>query len=102
MPGWHRVTELDTLDLETPVALRIGDQQVCVVRLEDGIFAINDVCTHEYALLSDGYYEEGKLECPLHQACFEIRTGRALNEPADVDVATYPTKVEDGVVFVEV
>ncbi len=102
MPSWHRVTELDKLDLETPFALRIGDQQVCVVRLEDGIFAINDICTHEYALLSDGYYEEGKLECPLHQACFEIRTGRALNEPADVDVATYPTKVEAGVVFVEV
>ncbi len=102
MPSWHRVTELAKLDLETPFALRIDDQQVCVVRLEDGIFAINDVCTHEYALLSDGYYEDGKLECPLHQACFEIRTGKALNEPADVDVARYPTKVEDGVVFVEV
>ncbi len=102
MPSWHAVTELDKLDLETPHALRIGDQQICVVRLADGIFAINDVCTHEYALLSDGYFEDGKLECPLHQACFEVRTGRALNEPADVDVATYPTKVEGGVVFVEV
>ncbi len=102
MPAWHAVTELDKLDLETPFPLRIGDQQVCVVRLEDGIFAINDVCTHEYALLSDGYFEDGKLECPLHQACFEVRTGKALNEPADVDVVTYPTKVEGGVVFVEV
>jgi nitrite reductase/ring-hydroxylating ferredoxin subunit len=102
MPSWHRVTELDKLDLETAFPLRIGDQQVCVVRLEDGIFAINDVCTHEYALLSDGYFEDGKLECPLHQACFEVRTGKALNEPADVDVVTYPTKVEAGVVFVEV
>ena len=102
MPSWHRVTDLDNLDLDTPFALRIGDQQVCVVRLEDGIFAVNDVCTHEYALLSDGYFEDGKLECPLHQACFEIRTGKALNEPADVDVATYPTQVEGGVVFVEV
>ena len=102
MPAWHRVTELAKLDLETPFALRVGGEQVCVVRLEDGLFAINDVCSHEYALLSDGYYEDGKLECPLHQACFEIRTGRALNEPADKPVATYPTKVEDGVVFVEV
>ena len=87
MPSWHAVTDLDKLDLDTPFALRIGDSQVCVVRLEDGIFAINDVCTHEYALLSDGYFEEGKLECPLHQACFDIRTGAALNEPAEVPVA---------------
>ncbi len=102
MPSWHRVTELENLGPEVPFPLRIGDSQVCVVRLEDGIFAINDVCTHEYALLSDGYFEDGKLECPLHQACFEVRTGKALNEPADVDVVTYPTKVEDGVVFVQV
>jgi nitrite reductase/ring-hydroxylating ferredoxin subunit len=102
MAEWHRVTELDKLDLETPFALRAGEEQVCVVRLEDGIFAINDVCTHEYALLSDGYCEEGKIECPLHQACFDLRTGKALNEPAEVDVATYRTKVEDGVVYVEV
>jgi nitrite reductase/ring-hydroxylating ferredoxin subunit len=102
MAAWHRVTELDKLDLETPFALRVGEEQICVVRLEDGVFAINDVCTHEYALLSDGYCEEGKIECPLHQACFDLHTGKALNEPAEIDVATYPTKVEDGVVYVEV
>jgi nitrite reductase/ring-hydroxylating ferredoxin subunit len=102
MAAWHRVTELDKLDLETPFPLRVGEEQICVVRLEDGVFAINDVCTHEYALLSDGYCEEGRLECPLHQACFDLRTGKALNEPAEVDVATYPTKVEGGVVYVEV
>jgi 3-phenylpropionate/trans-cinnamate dioxygenase ferredoxin subunit len=102
MPAWHRVTELEKLELETPFALRVGAEQVCVVRMPDGLFALNDVCTHEYALLSDGYFEDGKLECPLHQACFEVRTGKALNEPASVDVVTYPTKVEDGVVFVEV
>lgn len=102
MAEWHRVVELDKLDLDTPFPLRVGGEQVCVMRLEDGIFAINDVCTHEYALLSDGYYEDGKLECPLHQACFEIRTGKALNEPAVTDVQTYPTKVEAGVVYVQV
>ena len=102
MAEWHRVASADQLELETPFPLRVGDQQICVVRLEDGIFAINDVCTHEYALLSDGYCEEGRIECPLHQACFDLRTGKALNEPAEVDVQTYPVKVEDGTVFVQV
>jgi nitrite reductase/ring-hydroxylating ferredoxin subunit len=101
MASWHRVAELAALALDTPFALRVGAEQVCVVRLEDGIFAVNDICTHEYALLSDGFFEDGRLECPLHQACFAVRTGKALNQPATVDVATYPTKVEDGVVYVE-
>ena len=101
MADWHRVASAEQLELETPFPTRIGDQQICVVRLPDGLFAINDVCTHEYALLSDGYYEDGKLECPLHQACFEIRTGKALNEPAEVDVRTYPVKEEGGAIFVQ-
>jgi nitrite reductase/ring-hydroxylating ferredoxin subunit len=101
MPAWHRVAAEAELKPDTPLGIRIGDLQIAVVRLADGIFAVNDVCTHEYALLSEGYCEDGKLECPLHQACFDIRTGRALNEPAEVPVATYPTKVEDGAVFVQ-
>jgi nitrite reductase/ring-hydroxylating ferredoxin subunit len=102
MADWHRVAAEAELKPDTPLGLRIGEVQVAVVRLEDGIYAVNDVCTHEFALLSEGYCEDGKLECPLHQACFDIRTGRALNEPAEVPVATYPTKVEAGVVYVQV
>ena len=102
MPEWHRVAAEADLSLETPLGVRVGEVQIAVVKLEDGIYAINDICTHEYALLSEGYCEEGKLECPLHQAMFDIRTGKALTEPAEVDVATYPVKVEDGAVFVQV
>ncbi|MBX9701387.1 MAG: non-heme iron oxygenase ferredoxin subunit [Acetobacteraceae bacterium] len=102
MADWHRVAAEADLKPETPLGIRIGDVQIAVVRLADGIFAVNDVCTHEYALLSEGFCEDGKLECPLHQACFDLRTGKALNEPAEVDVATYPTKVENGAVFVQV
>lgn len=101
MPDWHRVAAEAELAENMPLPVRIGDLSIAVVRLPDGIFAVNDVCTHEYALLSDGFCEDGKLECPLHQACFDVRTGKALNEPAEVDVATYRVKVEGGDVFVE-
>jgi nitrite reductase/ring-hydroxylating ferredoxin subunit len=101
MAEWHRVASETQLKPGKPLAVRVGDVSVCVVRLPDGVFAINDVCTHEYALLSDGYLEGDKIECPLHQACFDLRTGKALNEPADVDVAVYPVKLEAGGVFIE-
>ncbi|MCA3329754.1 MAG: non-heme iron oxygenase ferredoxin subunit [Roseomonas sp.] len=100
MAEWHRVAAEDELQAETPLARRIGETQIAIIRLADGIFAVNDVCSHEYALLSEGFCEDGKLECPLHQACFDIRTGKALSAPASIAIATYPVKCEGGDVFV--
>ncbi|MGN5477172.1 Rieske 2Fe-2S domain-containing protein [Cupriavidus basilensis] len=47
-------------------------------RSDDQYFVTDNVCTHRYALLSDGYLEDGCIECPLHQARFDIRTGQAM------------------------
>lgn len=99
-PTWHRVAAEADLQPGTPRAVRVGKVQIAVVQLEDGIFAVSDICTHAYALLSDGFCEHGKLECPLHQALFDIRTGRAETEPAEVDLQVFPVKVEAGQVFV--
>ena len=96
MSEWHRVASEADLSLEAPLGVRVGDVQIAVVKLEDGIYAINDVCTHEFALLSEGFCEEGKLECPLHQACFDIRTGQSYCDPDSIRARTYQVKVEPG------
>ncbi|MCA3273124.1 MAG: non-heme iron oxygenase ferredoxin subunit [Roseomonas sp.] len=100
MKEWHRVASEEELQPDTPFAARIGEMQLAIIRLADGIFAVNDVCSHEYALLSEGFCEDGKLECPLHQACFDIRTGQALSAPATTAIATYQVKCENGDVLV--
>jgi nitrite reductase/ring-hydroxylating ferredoxin subunit len=65
------------------------------------IYAIGNVCTHQFALLTDGYVEaEEYVECPLHQARFHIPTGKTQGPPADDDVKTYPTKVHEGRILV--
>ena len=99
--AWHEVAPEDTFESDVPKVVQVGEARVAVFKLDDGFYAINDICTHEYAVLSEGFCEDGKVECPLHQACFDIRTGKALDEPAEVDVATYPTRVESGVVQFE-
>jgi nitrite reductase/ring-hydroxylating ferredoxin subunit len=99
--AWHDVAPAEEFEPDIPKVVEVGDDRIAVFRLEDGFFAISDICTHEYALLSDGFCEGGKVECPLHQACFDIRTGKALDEPAEIDLATYPTRVEVGVVQFE-
>ena len=97
---WHPVAPADGFAEDTPRIIEVGEFRVAVFRLGGDFFAISDICTHEFAMLSDGFCEEGRIECPLHQACFDIRTGKALNEPADIDLATFPTRVEAGIVEV--
>jgi 3-phenylpropionate/trans-cinnamate dioxygenase ferredoxin subunit len=63
--------------------------------LGDEIMASDDVCTHAFALLSTGWFEGCEIECPLHGARFDVRTGKVLCGPATKDLSVYPVKVED-------
>lgn len=75
---------------------------IALYRLNDQIYAIDDVCTHEFALLSQGFVEAGAIECPLHQARFDIATGRCLAPPADRDLRTYEVRIESDQIYVRV
>jgi nitrite reductase/ring-hydroxylating ferredoxin subunit len=63
---------------------------------------VHDVCTHEFALLSKGYQEGSVVECPLHQARFDVVTGACLSPPAKLDVRTYPVRIVAGEVLVAI
>ncbi len=63
-------------------------------------YALDDTCTHERASLAEGFIEDGAVECPLHSACFELSTGRALCLPAVRPVRTHPVEVRDGAIWV--
>jgi nitrite reductase/ring-hydroxylating ferredoxin subunit len=97
---WHAVAKASELEAEEPEFAKVGDTLVCVVRLDDGIYAINDVCTHEFAQLSEGFVDGCEIECPLHQARFDLKTGKCTELPAEDDVASYPVKVEGDDVYV--
>jgi nitrite reductase/ring-hydroxylating ferredoxin subunit len=64
-------------------------------RLEDdgGVYAIDNVCTHALAYLSEGWLEGDVIECPLHGGCFNVRTGKGLGDPIEEDLKTYPIQV---------
>ena len=76
-----------------PKGVKLGGIPVALYRLDDGVFATHDVCTHAYALLSEGYIEGDMVECPLHGALFEIRSGKC-RAVGTTDLATYPVRVE--------
>ena len=101
--GWVRVAAAADVKEGQVLGVRVGDKEVAVYHMPGGDFcATENVCTHEYALLSDGWMEGGCIECPLHAAQFDIRTGKALSAPADEDLIVYQVKVEGGDVMVKV
>ena len=76
-------------------AVRVGDREIALYHLPGGDFrATDNICTHEYALLSDGWLEDGCIECPLHAARFDVKTGKALCAPAETNLQVFEVKVE--------
>jgi len=85
-------------DVADGAALAVSLQGVPVVLVRDGdkIFALHDQCTHGLAKLSDGFVENGCIECPLHQGKFDLATGEPRCPPVRRAVKTYPVRRHGG------
>jgi 3-phenylpropionate/trans-cinnamate dioxygenase ferredoxin subunit len=92
---------LAELTEDEPLGTTIEGRPVALYLVEGEVFATHNVCTHQFALLSDGYLEDGCIECPLHQARFDVRTGAALSAPACEPVKTYPVVLQGNDIFVD-
>ncbi|HEY5064948.1 MAG TPA: Rieske 2Fe-2S domain-containing protein [Xanthobacteraceae bacterium] len=94
--AWQKAASLDELRNRDVIAVDVAGTPVALFRLGDEIRATSGSCTHEFASLADGFVEaeDGSVECPLHQALFDIRTGRALCAPATADLKVYPVKID--------
>lgn len=76
--------------------VRLGRKRVAVANVDGEFFAFDDTCTHEEASLSEGELFSDIVECPLHGAAFNVRTGEVESFPATQPIATYPLRVQDG------
>lgn len=97
---WHRVAELDEIEEDEPLAVKAGDRLVAIYKVADAVYATENVCSHEFAMLSEGFVDGDVIECPLHAARFHIPSGKCLAPPADQDIETFPVRIEDGQVLV--
>lgn len=90
------------LQQNKPVRLEKNGQSICVTRIGDEVFAIGDTCTHSDASLSEGDVTGTRIECWLHGAEFDLRTGVALTLPAVEPVKTYPVRIDVDSVTIEI
>ncbi len=79
----------DSLVPGKPVSVEVDGKPVCVARVGDEVFAISNICSHSYAELSDGEVKGFAIECWLHGADFDLRTGEALTLPATEAIETF-------------
>lgn len=94
------VARLDQIEPDYPLRVQVGQYDIALFNLDGAIYATDNICTHAHASLADGLVEGDCVECPLHGACFNIRTGKALSEPATMDLRTHPVRIDDGNVLV--
>ncbi len=83
---------LESLEEGKPVKVSVGNKDVCVARIGNEIFAVADICSHAEASLSEGEITGTKIECWLHGAEFDLRTGEALTPPAVAALETFNVK----------
>lgn len=101
MTQWLDVAARDDIPDDDVIGVDLGGRSLALYGVEGEVYATDNICTHGHARLCDGFLEGHEIECPLHQGRFDIRSGKAMCAPLTEDVKTYPIKVEDGRVLVE-
>lgn len=99
MAQWRRAVAID--GFRTIYKFVYRNRQIAIYRLADGIFATDNVCSHEYSELCEGMIVDENVYCPKHGSRFNIRTGAVIDPPAIRGIRIFSVKVEDGFVYVK-
>jgi 3-phenylpropionate/trans-cinnamate dioxygenase ferredoxin subunit len=102
MPHWIRVCGADDIDAEDVIRFDHDGRSFAIYRSpEDAYFATDGLCTHEQVHLADGLVMGNIIECPKHNGRFDYKTGEAKGAPVCLNLKTYPVKVEDSAVLID-
>jgi 3-phenylpropionate/trans-cinnamate dioxygenase ferredoxin subunit len=101
-----RVAGIDDIEdgeaLRVPASVTGADDAIAIFHDGGEFFALNDTCTHAQASLSEGWIENGEVECPLHAGRFCLRNGEVLSMPATQNTVAHRVEVIDGEIFVHI
>ena len=96
-----KILKTSELSLNSSKVINLGDKQIAVFNYEDEFYALDDMCSHAEASLSEGDVYDCKVECPLHGAEFDLKSGEAVTLPATKPVTKYKISIEDGYIYLE-
>ena len=99
--SWVKAADRNALGEGEVIGIVVAGHEIALYDIDGQVFATDDICTHAYAKLSDGWFDKGEIECPLHAGRFDARTGKATVPPCVDDIKTYETRVEGGEIQVK-
>lgn len=99
-PTFRPVLRLAELPSRRMRCVTVGGQGVLICHAREGVFAVNNICTHAFTRMDEGRLRGVRLICPLHGASFDIRDGRVLAGPATGSLLSYPVRVVEGMIEV--
>jgi nitrite reductase (NADH) small subunit len=99
---WIRITACDNIPAREGRTAVVGDREIAIFNVGDGFLAVDNRCPHRGGPLADGIVAGGAVVCPLHAWKINLQTG-SVERPAggEACVRSYPTRVEGGIVLIE-
>ena len=97
---WMRITSIENIPLREGRSVELGDKKIAIFNLGDRFLAVENRCPHAGGPLADGIVSGGTVVCPLHGWRVCLASGEVTKPQATACVATYPARVENGVVLV--
>jgi nitrite reductase/ring-hydroxylating ferredoxin subunit len=80
----------------------VAGREILICHTREGVYALDNICTHAHARMCEGRLRATRIVCPLHGASFDIRDGKVLGSPAVVPLPTFPVRVVEGKIEVAV
>src|SRR6266513_281522 len=96
------IPEADRLGERETLRVEIDGQVITIAKIDKNFYAFQEFCTHRFGPLSEGAFEGFNVQCPWHNSCFDVRTGKVTQGPATVDLKSFKVETRDGKICVGV
>jgi 3-phenylpropionate/trans-cinnamate dioxygenase ferredoxin subunit len=99
-PDFQRVAAASEIDLGGMLCVELQGHEVLICRLEQGFFAVDNICSHAQARMSEGRLRGHRILCPVHGGSFDVRDGSVTRPPATRPLRSHPVRVDGDDVLV--
>jgi nitrite reductase/ring-hydroxylating ferredoxin subunit len=99
MNQYVKACQLSDVPPGTIFPVDIGEKNLMIVNVDGKLYALDRICTHETADLSNGFLTDSEVTCPLHLSRFNLKTGSVQNPPATIPLKTYNLKIEGKTIY---
>jgi 3-phenylpropionate/trans-cinnamate dioxygenase ferredoxin subunit len=92
-PHFRQVARLGDIPAGKTLRVEVDGREILLCHTADGLFAVDNLCSHAAERLCGGKLKGHRILCPLHGAAFDVRDGSALSRPASVALQTFPVQI---------